>query len=377
MGITGANFTDADWQRVEHDWTAWWAHELPRPLLVAVSAPGGVGWMWQPVAHRALTASAADLAEEKWRDLGRATWHGDAWPRYCVNFGAGAAAAFLGGRLEATPETDTVWFHPGIWEGKELRDIQPAYDADNAWWRRTREVTAACAARFGRGAQVGVADIGGTLDIAASLRGAQELLMDCVDDPDGVGELCRRLTALWPRYYRELRALTVSGGRGGGAWAPLWSPARLAMLQCDFSYMFSPAMFARWVAPDLAACCAELDHGFYHLDGVGQLPHLDHLLAVPRLRGVQWVPGDGQPDATAPEWWPLYQRLRAAGKLVQIFTRDHAALLRMAREVPLTGFTIALLGSVAHADELIAAVLRENATLTKPATVSGAGLATA
>ncbi len=46
------------------------------------------------------------------------------------------------------------------------------------------------------------------------------------------------------------------------------------MLQCDFAYMISPQMFERFVLPDLTACCEALEHGFYHLDGKGQIRHL-------------------------------------------------------------------------------------------------------
>jgi hypothetical protein len=32
MGIR-LHFGDADWERIERDYSAWWAHELPRPLV--------------------------------------------------------------------------------------------------------------------------------------------------------------------------------------------------------------------------------------------------------------------------------------------------------------------------------------------------------
>ena len=88
------------------------------------------------------------------------------------------------------------------------------------------------------------------------------------------------------------------------------------MLQSDFSYMISPRMFERFVLPDIAACCAGMDHGFYHLDGKGEIPHLGLLLSLERLRGIQWVPGDGQPPPE--KWLPLLKRIRDAGKLCQV-----------------------------------------------------------
>jgi hypothetical protein len=95
------------------------------------------------------------------------------------------------------------------------------------------------------------------------------------------------------------------------------------MLQSDFAYMISPAMFEEFVLPDVEACCERMDHGFYHLDGKGQLRHLDMLLSLPRLRGIQWIPGDGQPP---PECWlPVLKRIRDAGKLCQLYVSPQGA----------------------------------------------------
>ena len=365
------NFTEEDWARLERDWNAWWAHDLRRPMVMgACTAPtsrtrpdwwGGLG----QIPHE---VSAEAIADEVWDDLSRTSQAGDAWPRFWINYGPGVAAAFLGGNLDMPKGGSTVWFYPGIWQGKELHEIRPEYDADNFWWRRVQSVTAACLERFAGRAQVGFTDLGGNLDIAASLRETQELLMDCLDDPAGVDALSRRITPAWLRFYREQYELIAKAGRGTSAWAPLWSPGRTYMLQSDFSYMISPDLFARWVVPDLAACSAELDHAFYHLDGKGELPHVDHLLTVPNLKGVQWIPGDGQAEPGSPEWWPLLKRLRDAGKLVQIFGTGEV-ILRMAREVPLTGFAIELWDKE-NVPELVAAIQRANAELTRRTVVS-------
>jgi hypothetical protein len=96
------------------------------------------------------------------------------------------------------------------------------------------------------------------------------------------------------------------------------------MLQSDFAYMISPDAFRRFVLPDLEACCEAMEHGFYHLDGQGQLVHLDMLLGMERLRGVQWIPGDGQPPAS--EWPDVLQRILDAGKLCQLYASPGQAL---------------------------------------------------
>jgi hypothetical protein len=363
-------FAESDWSRIERDWTAWWQHDLGRPLLLATpTAPTArprPRWWGDQLGGVPLDVAPEVIAEESFDELSRTTFLGDAWPKYWMNFGPGVVSAFLGGRLEATPG-GTTWFHPGIWTGKNATEIMPSFDPENVWWRRVQAVTAACLARYAGQAQVAFTDLGGNLDIAAALRDTQPLLLECLDDPEAVGALCQRITPLWLRYYAEQCALIQPAGRGTSPWGELWSRERCYMLQSDFAYMISPKQFARWVVPDLVACCDQMEHGFYHLDGKGQLPHLDHLLAIPRLRGIQWIPGDGNPSAGEPIWWPVLKRIRDAGKLVQLYLTPDVAL-RLAREVPLDGFAIKINPSTPDevlSEALLQEIWRVNAPLTR------------
>ena len=112
----------------------------------------------------------------------------------------------------------------------------------------------------------------------------------------------------------------------------LWAPDRWYPIQCDFSAMLSPDMFERLVLPVLKVQCEGLEHSIYHWDGPGQIPHLDMLLSIPELDGLQWVPGAGAPQAAAPQWRPLYERIQRAGKRLVlnngVFPGDVEGLLR-------------------------------------------------
>jgi 5-methyltetrahydrofolate--homocysteine methyltransferase len=165
------------------------------------------------------------------------------------------------------------------------------------------------------------------------------LRLDLYDTPEEVARLAGAITRLWLRYYDELYAIIQTAGHGTTPWAPIWSPQRCYMLQSDFSYMISPRMFERFVLPDIAACCEALDHGFYHLDGKGEIPHLDLLLSLERLRGIQWIPGDGAPPPE--EWLPLLKRIREAGKLCQVYVTPRGAQT-IVRELGGRGFAFSI-----------------------------------
>ena len=107
--------------------------------------------------------------------------------------------------------------------------------------------------------------------------------------------------------------------------------------------MISPQMFETFVLPDLAVCCEELDFAFYHLDGRGQIPHLDLLLSLEQLHGIQWIPGEGQPSPGA--WLPLLKRIVDAGKLCQLYvSADDARTI--VRELGGRGFAFYITDSI-------------------------------
>jgi 5-methyltetrahydrofolate--homocysteine methyltransferase len=326
------HFTERDWERVERDWTAWWMGELERPLVMIESVDQFEVW----ASDFPLEVSADEVLDHVQARLETTRFYGDAWPKWWPNFGPGIAAGFLGAQVHCVP--GTVWFKPAP-DANEggIEDLHPAYDADNVWWQRVRELTRPAVERWADSVSIGHTDLGGNLDILASLRTTQKLLFDLYDAPDEVARLVGEITRLWLRYYDELYAIIEKTGRGTTPWAAVWSPGRCYMLQSDFAYMISPQMFERFVLPDIAACCQVLDHGFYHLDGKGQIPHLDMLLSLERLRGIQWIPGDGQPPPQA--WLELLKRIRDAGKLCQLYVSPEGART-IVRELGGRGFAL-------------------------------------
>ncbi len=334
------HFADADWVRIERDWTAWWRGELERPLVLINDfrppQDRPLPLLPNPTSNLPLDMPAEEVIDRVQAHLEATRFHGDAFPRWWLNFGPGIAAGFLGAEVHSVPET--VWFEPS--QVVDISELQPAYDPESVWWRRVKDLTIAAVERWGSQVAVGHTDLGGNLDILASLRTTERLLFDLHDAAEHVQRVVESITQLWLRYFNELYEIIRRGGRGTTPWAPIWSPQRCYMLQCDFSYMISPAMFERFVLPDLTACCDALDHPFYHLDGEGQIGHLDMLLSIERLRGIQWIPGDGAPPPE--EWLPLLRRIRDSGKLCQLFVSAKGAMT-IVRELGGRGFALQIM----------------------------------
>ncbi|MGE5124022.1 MAG: hypothetical protein ACM3H7_05850 [Acidobacteriaceae bacterium] len=317
------HFPENGWEVISRDWSAWWAGELDRPLVVLECLPVGVAatphFASTFLGNYGLHTPAEELLELFVPRLEATHYLGDAFPRFWPNFGPGIVATCAGARLHAV--SDTTWFSAS--SKGEIADLHIDRWARDEWWQRVMAVTQTAVERWGKQLSIGFTDLGGILDILASLRGTQQLLLDLHDAAPEVSRLAREINTLWLGCYEELYALTRTG-RGITCWGPCWSPGRGYLLQSDFSYMISPAMFKRYVLPDISACCERFEYAFYHLDGKGQLPHLEMLLALEHLRGIQWVPGDGQPQAE--HWTALLKHILQSGKLCQVYVGAEGAL---------------------------------------------------
>jgi 5-methyltetrahydrofolate--homocysteine methyltransferase len=315
----GIDFSHDRWQRIRRNTALWWSGQLERPLVqVAVVGrdpgrpePHLPSYGFIPFYDPSVPPEA--IVDRFDYDLSCRWFPGDAFPAIRATFGPGVAAAFLGAVLR--PGDNTVWFHPA--KQKEIADLRFTYDPDNPWLRRVRDLSRASVERWKGLVQVGMTDLGGALDILSTFRPAERLLTDLYDHPDHVKRLTWELHDLWFRYFDEINQSLQPGNPGYSCWPGMYSQQPHYMLQCDFAYMISPAMFEEFVKPELAEACRMLANPFYHLDGPGQLRHLDSLLEIPQLKGVQWVPGAGAPDVR--HWPEVYRKVRRAGKLTQIF----------------------------------------------------------
>jgi len=318
------HFTAQRWQTIKDTYRAWWAGKLSRPLFnISVrDADPGQAEPALPARHFTsfydLSVPAEAIAERWEYDLSCQRFLGDGFPSIWPNFGPGVAAAFLGAELRNDFDSVTTWYYPR--ETREVSDWRWTFDPENVWLRRVEDITRAARARFNGMVQVGMTDIGGNLDMLSSFRPSEALLYDLIDDPESVKARTWELHDLWWRYFRHFEQILYPTNPGYTAWASIFSEVPYYMLQCDFCYMIGPDMFDEFVKPELVATCRKLAHPFYHLDGIGQLPHLDSLLAIPELKGIQWIPGTGAPET---HLWPeVYRKIRDAGKLIQLFANQ-------------------------------------------------------
>lgn len=306
-----------DWTETQQRLLSWWQHT---GLAVCMEAWRPVPWDGSPPPPE-----PQDL-ETWWTDpvyrasrseyeLGRRDFLAEAFPYFDTQIGPGSLGTFLGSEPNFAP--DTVWYNPCIADPETYGPIRFSPEG-NRWLDVHLGLIDEGLKRAGGRYLVGIPDLIENLDTLSALRGDQTVLYDLLERPDWVAE---RLAELNQAYFTifDLFFSRVKDAWGGNAFSAfrIWGPGKTAKLQCDASAMISPRMYRRFVMPHLAEQCAWLDYSLYHLDGTTALQHVDNLLEIPRLTGIEWTPQAGLASGGSPEWYDLYRRIKAGGKSVQ------------------------------------------------------------
>jgi hypothetical protein len=107
-------------------------------------------------------------------------------------------------------------------------------------------------------------------------------------------------------------------GMPSTSWLKAIDDGKFYIPSNDFSCMISKEMYDDIFLPGIIEECAFYDRSIYHLDGPGALKHLDSLLEIDDLDGIQWVPGEG--NGFFEEWIHVYKKIQEKGKCMDIHT---------------------------------------------------------
>ncbi len=231
-------------------------------------------------------------------------------PNLFTNFGPGCLSACIGGGFDLAPAT--IWFDREQYI-KDFDNPPPiAFNEQSDMWQQVL--------RFQNKMMTdpdvlfSITDLGGIMDIIASLRTTETLLYDLYDYPEELQEFSKRVTELWLKAFDRQVEIVRKADIPFNNWINLPSSKPWYPVQCDFSYMISPAQFEKFILSDLVTQIRHMPRSIYHLDGVGELPHVDTLLDIPELTGIQWVSGAGSEPLWSEKWFPLYKKIQEKKK---------------------------------------------------------------
>jgi hypothetical protein len=315
VGVSLAMLYKEDWEQSKERFLAWWNGEIVDRVALQVRAPR------KNYRPRPLTPPSS--LEARWTDIEwnleraeenfKATFFGgEAFPCFWCNLGPDIMAAFLGAELVF--EETTTWVKPLIVDWDNAPPLQ--IDPNNRWWRLVQEMTKAAVERGKDKFFVGLTDIHAGGDLLAALRGRENFCTDLIDYPEKVREAMRQITPLFFQVYESLHSIIRTHYEGTSTWLNVWSPGRWYPVSMDELALISPRMFREFFLDDILAQINWLDHSLFHLDGPDCILHLDILLEIPNLHGIQWVPGARYKSMLV--WVPLLKRIQQAGKLIHI-----------------------------------------------------------
>jgi len=309
-----------DWPQVQERYEAFWHGEIIDRPLIQVTAPKGPS---EPADVPVDEEDMLDWFTNPERVMARIErrvehtyWGGDAFPLvFPVNTSLVAIeAAYLGCPYKFALESGTAWHVPIIDDWEDLPSLEVA--PDNFWWRTTQELLELAAKRGVGRYFTGVPDLQGGGHVAVLLRGTQRMAMDLFDHPEQVKQVINTVSEAFFHYYERCYEIIHRWTDGYADWLGVWSKTPCWTPECDFSAMISPAMFNEFFLAPLEQQTERIDRTIYHLDGPGELVHMDKFLSLPKLDGIQWVPGAGADKMS--DWIPLLQEIQEAGKLLAL-----------------------------------------------------------
>lgn len=307
-----------DWEKAQQKYREFWAGENHDRPLVYVTGRRGM-----PDAEK-LSNKTYVTQRERWLDIEshiqnarawmeQTEYLGESYPMIWPNLGPDIFGATFGADLIF--EADTSYAVPFVRNWASQPPL--CFVEENSWWKAVCSMTEALVEDARGDYFVGITDIHPGSDGLVSLRGPENLCMDLYDCPEQIPHRAMELYDGFCRQVDALYAITTRNLPGSTNWMGVWHPDKWYPVCSDFSCMVSTEMYARLILPEIRAECQWLGgNAIYHLDGPGAIRHLDLLLEVPEIAGIQWVPGVGCKDLSY--WLPMLKKIQQAGKRIVI-----------------------------------------------------------
>jgi len=314
----GMDSLKPDWRQAKERMTDWWAGKKVDRVVASLIARRNGCEPHKP--HGALVERHTDVATslanfEDW--LGRTYFGAEGFPTYQPKLGPVQMAAFLGAELVFRDEA--IWQSPLGLTWDETDRI--TFDRNNKWWIKWCELRRAGSERA-RGRFL-VADGEGEASIAdvmINLFGHEETLVAMIERPETVRELRDRMLVWVKEMLDEAYQIVAPYQEGDIDWLHMWAPGSMKVFQCDACVMLSPQLFNDLFLEEIRRECTYVDYSFYHLDGSGEMRHLDALLSIEELDGIQWTPEPTVPSNPA-HFADVWKRVQDAGKRLMFFTK--------------------------------------------------------
>lgn len=337
-----------DWEKAKERLTAFWQGEVIDRCCVAVTAPRN-----RPVDSKIKFIEPKNL-EDKWTNaklilnnmiyqFSNTFYGGEAFPNLWIDLGPGVEAGFIGAKHYFGE--DSIWYDGEhlIEDWVNMPEIKMNYESE--MWKWLMEMTRYYSENANGNFHVSITDLGGTLDIVAYLRGAEQALYDMIDNPYEVKSLCQKIDDIWIKTFDKNNEIVNQFMNGCSDWMNIWCPGTVYSVQCDLATMSSPSQYCEFVLPSIERQVNHLDFSMYHLhmfDTPGLSEQLDIMLNIDRLTGIAFIP-ELQPlgmDHADERWFKYYKRIQEKGKRLMLFGVKPQSVEKLIKNLSVEGLHI-------------------------------------
>ena len=296
----------------------WWHHEdQEKPCILANALKVNHEPIPETENLEKFWTDVEFVIDRQMRIIDNTDYFGQAVPYHYIDHGSAAMACVYGARPEFV-DNETIWAHPTIHSIEDVLDI--GIDSSNQSWQTILQLTNKSVESAQNHHFVGMFALMGMTDILAGLYGTESFMTDLLLKPELVARAMNILKENWIETFDQMNGLIKNSNNNGYiSWHGIWSPGTTFPIQEDVSYMISPEHFKTFCLPHIYDFVDAMQYPFFHLDGIGMIPHLDCLLDIPKLKVIQWQPGAGKDRLD--QWYELILKILAAGKSVQVFAR--------------------------------------------------------
>lgn len=311
-----------DWQKIYDRFDEWWhCADVKKPLMkiIANGKNGKTIPLEKPLDPAGIYLDSRYIVTGYRNYCETHFFLADSYPNVDLNLGPGSMALYLGSDPEFA--WDTLWYKETTEDPEEFEKL--SYDSGNKWWLKHQEIIRDAVSLADDQFYVNIPDIIENMDILSALRGPQNLCYDIIDDGDAIKHGVEKIDNLYFTYYDAFYNMVKSTDDIVSYTAfNILGKGKVAKIQCDFSAMISPDNFRTFVQPSLRKQCRLLNHSVYHLDGPDAIKHVEALMEIRELNALQWTCGAGKPDGGSEGWYPIYDKVRDAGKGLWIMLSD-------------------------------------------------------
>lgn len=333
-------YNEVDWDSIEQRQRLWWEGKLDDLFIhIFTGVDPSVKLEPRPSGNEAVKRWFMDPETRMNREYQMAVnreYFLDGFPSMDIGR-INLALSLMYGPPETNFTEHTIWVGHLLEDGIEGWQEKLQYNRDHELWQMTRGMAEKAVELAGE--DICITQVGGTdgpLDNFSQLRGAQEALMDLIEEDwhEDILRIEEKFLQDFDTYYFELYDIIKDNPSGVCLWdRSLMVNGPAHILQSDFSCMISPQLYEKFGRFYLEHQTRKFANSIYHLDGANALYQLPLIASLEHLDCIQFIHNHSGGQKLI-EVVDIVQKIQETGKTVEVFSWMATDVIEFLKALP-------------------------------------------